>query len=138
VCVHEGTCDGSLPLLLTAITAVVAASDYSIMLLHARFNTPYYYGLLYTQAIPSFALISVGQPRLASRCSLTAYNSRGRLCVWPLSQHPSINQLGRASGTPVFGQPTAISYDRGQQPAPNHWLLSLAVRGDRREGLPGR
>jgi hypothetical protein len=125
------------------ITAVVAASDYctALLLLHARFHIPYYYRLLYTQAIPSLALISVGQPRLASCCSLTAYTARvawATVCLAVIAASiPSINQLGRASGTPVSEQPTAaVSHDQGQQPAPNHWLCGAG--GEARRTLGGR
>jgi hypothetical protein len=57
------------------------------------------------------------------------------------SIHPSINQLGRASGTPVSEQPTAaVSHDQGQQPAPNHWLALTLLCGGRgaKDCLGGR
>jgi hypothetical protein len=116
-----------------------------MLLLHARFHIPYYYRLLYTQAIPSLALISVGQPRLASCCSLTAYTARvawATVCLAVIAASiPSINQLGRASGTPVSEQPTAaVSHDQGQQPAPNHWLALTLLCGGRgaKDCLGGR
>jgi hypothetical protein len=105
-----------------------------MLLLHARFHIPYYYRLLYTQAIPSLALISVGQPRLASCCSLTAYTARVAwatvcLAVIAASIHRSINSVVRVGLQSPNNQQPPSAMIKGSSRRRTTGSLSLCCAG---------